>query len=449
MIGHVRRLAHSFDGSSLKARLARGAAAAFVINVAGAGLGFAVHLVLARVLGIEGYGVYAYVFAWVNLLGTLGTLGFQNTVLRFVGAYRAQEQWGRLRALLRYVAQRVVLASVALAVLGAIVVAVQSDHLDPSLARTFFVGLAAIPALALMKTQAWVVRGLGRVVSALAPIMLLRHLVVLATVGLVAVAFRGTLSAGLAMASTLLGMLAALGALALAFRRARPAAVRTAPYEDESGEWRRSAQALFLVASVQMVFNQAGVLMLGWLSGTDTAGIFAVVVRIADLALFPLAAVNMVFAPTISALYVREEKVSLQGMVTTTTWWIMLSSAVLALPLIILADWVLALYGEGFAAGATALRVMLASHLIAAAAGPVNYILSMTGHERPTAVLSMVSATFLLGANLVLIPVLGIEGAAIGYLLALTGSKLMAMILIWRWIGIVPSLFGGRFASAG
>jgi hypothetical protein len=56
--------------------LARASIAAFTVFVIGALLTYVAQLVTARIIGPDSYGVYAYVLAWVTLLGYFSTLGF-------------------------------------------------------------------------------------------------------------------------------------------------------------------------------------------------------------------------------------------------------------------------------------------------------------------------------------------------------------------------------------
>ena len=55
-------------GMASERRLAYGSAAAFVIFFSSAGLAFLAQLLIARILGPESFGIYAYVFAWMSVL---------------------------------------------------------------------------------------------------------------------------------------------------------------------------------------------------------------------------------------------------------------------------------------------------------------------------------------------------------------------------------------------
>jgi len=56
----VRKFLDRLQGTGHGAILARGALGTFIVKVAGAGLLFGLHVMLARLLGVEQYGIYVY-----------------------------------------------------------------------------------------------------------------------------------------------------------------------------------------------------------------------------------------------------------------------------------------------------------------------------------------------------------------------------------------------------
>ena len=84
----ARRLAglRRADGS-----LVRNSSVLFLATLVGQLLGFGIQIVLARRLGIESYGLYAYAITWVSFLALLATMGGDRLLVRFLGEYRARQ----------------------------------------------------------------------------------------------------------------------------------------------------------------------------------------------------------------------------------------------------------------------------------------------------------------------------------------------------------------------
>ena len=123
-------------------RLARGSAAALALYVIGAGVSYCTQMSIARFVGAEGYGIYAYVITWMTLLAYFSALGFDVSLLRFVPAYRAQHAPDLMRGIIRYARCAVTAVGVSVALVGGAAIALASRHLSRELANTFLVGFA-------------------------------------------------------------------------------------------------------------------------------------------------------------------------------------------------------------------------------------------------------------------------------------------------------------------
>ena len=81
--------------------LLRTTVATLSLKIAGAGLGFANSILLARMLGPSEFGVYAVAMSLVNLAATLAVLGLPMLVARETAANAAHDQWNHLKGFLR------------------------------------------------------------------------------------------------------------------------------------------------------------------------------------------------------------------------------------------------------------------------------------------------------------------------------------------------------------
>jgi O-antigen/teichoic acid export membrane protein len=428
-------------GETLKARVARGAAGAFAINVAGLGLGLLAQLVLARSIGPEGLGVYAYVLAWVMILALVAKLGFEQTFLRFVADYKARGEWHLVRGVVRYGERRIMITGVALAAFGGAVIIGLGEQLPDALSRTSLVGLAMVPVVAMLQARTAVARGLGLVASALLPYAVVRHVTVIAAIGL-ALAWSLVLGPSLAMLATLLGMGLALALVTAKIRTVVPRGRGHVLSADVRHQWRVTMLPLLILAGIQELLNQTDVLMLAWLADTTTLGVYSIASRIAQASAFAVAAINTIFAPTISVLFGRGDAAGLQQMVTATAWWNLLSTLAFAIPMFVFAEPLLGVFGAGFAAGDTALRILLIGQVTGAGLGSVMYIMTMTGQERPAVLILGAALVGNIVLNFALIPNFGMDGAAFAKASMLIAWKLGMAIVIWQRIRILPSVLG-------
>ncbi len=96
------RLLHAeIKGGDIHGTITRGALGALAVNVAGAGLAFGLHILLSRMAGLQGYGVYVYAFTWVSVLALGARLGLDTGLVRFLPALDVKQDWPRMKGLLR------------------------------------------------------------------------------------------------------------------------------------------------------------------------------------------------------------------------------------------------------------------------------------------------------------------------------------------------------------
>jgi O-antigen/teichoic acid export membrane protein len=409
---HVPSAPHG--GDALSRRLARGSIVAFAIHVCGAGLTYCSQLLIARAIGADGFGIYAYVFASMTMLAYLAVLGFDVSLLRFIPDYQAHGDWPLLRGVIRYAERWAAVAGLAVAVAGVAVVEVWGQARPPALTNTFLAGFALVPILALLWVRGAVVRAFGGVATALAPDRIVRDGLLLGMVGLAAFGLGWRIDAPAAMLGTLLSALVGLGLVSLARRRRMPHAAAEAPPATAGRIWAATALPLVVIGVAGVAVNRTGVMLLGWAGQTTDAGVYAMAFNVAFLVVLPRTAVNALFAPAIAGLFAQRDMAGFQALATKTSVWTLLGAACLALPLALLADPLMRWFGRGFSAGVPALRLLLLGQVIAAGAGSQLFLLTMTGHERSAAVLMLANAVVNAAVCAVLIYYFGLTGAAVG-----------------------------------
>lgn len=439
--GVPRWLTGWLGDDALQRRLARGALTALLINALGMTVGLLAQLVLTRSLGAEGYGVYAYVLGWVNLLIVPAMLGFGTAQLRYVAQYRARAEWGLIRGVTTLTDRLVASTGLTITLGGILTVWLLREILAPALVDTFYIGLFMIPVLALMATRAATVRALGHVVAAIAPDRLVRHLATLTGVGGLALLLPGPMEPVTAALVSLAAALLSLRLISRSRSRALPPAVlQTAPLR-QTQEWFTTAVPLLLMASALSLSASASLLVLGWLGDTTDVGVYAVAAGLALFLSFPLEMVSFVFAPTIAHLHARGEYSELQGAVTATAWWATAGAVAVGVPLFLFPGVCLALFGEEFVSGETALRIILLAGLVHAATGSVGYLMTMTGLERQATVLATTAAFVNVACAFLLIPPFGLVGAAVATAAGIIVWNVMAVVWSWRRLGIVAGIF--------
>ena len=359
---------------------------AFAVFGAGTGVSFLAQVVAARLLGAHDYGEYAIVVAWIMLLASVCTLGFHVSLVRLIPAYLRCEKWSEANGAVRFAVGIAALAGAVVAALGSMSVAIFISKTRPDLARAFQIGLVALPFMTLHLVTASIVRAFGGVVLALAPERILRDGMLL--IGLIAAAsFGATMNAATAAAVMLVSSIAILLVVSYGVNRLRPLALAGHASSYSVREWSALALPLVCLTLADNLLVRSGVMVLGLSGRTRDAGVFAVAFSIAQLSTLPRMAVATIFAPTVSDLHAGEDRAALQTLSVRAAWLSFSGTACVAIPIALFAPMLLRWFGPGFVDGASAVSVFAAGHLVCAAFGPQQHLITMTGHERVAATL--------------------------------------------------------------
>ncbi len=164
-------------------QLTRGGLLTFWVKVSALILGFAVQLLIARILGKAGYGDYSFAITTFNFLVIAAVAGSDSGTTRFVAAYRESSQ--RTFRFLRWVNRRAIMCSLPL-LLGAILVIQAIKQFDPRAIWTITqISIVALPLQVFALIRQGILRGRKRPVLSVIPEEVIRPLVTLVLVSLV------------------------------------------------------------------------------------------------------------------------------------------------------------------------------------------------------------------------------------------------------------------------
>ena len=423
----------------------RGAAFVMGIRVLGAVIALASQILLARWMGAFEYGIFSYVWVWVIVLGIVVPMGFGTSVLRFVPDYKAREKWRRLAGMLRASWYVVMALSMAAVLLGIVLLYALRGVIDGYFLLPLFVGLLCVPGFALMDWQEGAARAFGWVNLAYLPTYVLRPLGIVLAAG-------GIMLAGLEPTG-LNVIFGAFGATMLALALQRILLVRRVRTNVPSARpvfhlkhWWGASVPLVLVEGFYLVLSNTDIVLLGQFVDPDKVGIYFAATRIANLMSFIYFAFAAPAAPKFAELHASGKTAELQKLmrgVVHSVFWPTLAAAGM---LILFGGFALGFFGPEFHAGAPVLWILTVGFLARAAFGPTEHVLNMTGHQKATAWAYGGAALCNVVLNIMLIPMFGLEGAAIATSASLTLTSVGLAVIVKRRLGISSFVGAGRIA---
>ena len=396
-------------------------------------------VILARVLGVENYGIYAFCMSIVQILTVPAMLGGHQLLVREVAAYQVNGEHDFLRGLLTRFRQASFLASLVLILVAACIGYI--FYHGSQFFLPFLIALCIVPLLSASRLHGAALRGLRYILyQPLTESIRTAFVIIIICVIYYFVQPVELLPEAALFAQFIGGVLLVLLTYLL-FRRLLPTKAKKAKPKFETTRWVKSALVFVFASGMQILNKETSVVFLGVLQTPEEVGLYRVAQRGAFLIPFGLEAVNMAIAPTISEMFARGEKERLQRLISKSILAIMAFAIPVALVFIVGGKWLIPyVFGQEFALAYLPLVILCLGQLLNACMGSVGLILNMAGLERFSAKGVAIAAIASIVLNAILIPFFGAVGAAIATSISLMIWNVLLFIWLYKETGIMSTI---------
>ncbi len=393
--------------------------------------GYLFKIYLARTLGAEALGIYTLGMTAGGLVSIVGAAGVPQTASRFVAIYAGTGQARKLTRFLLFGALTLLLTNALVAglmVAGRRWIADRLYH-TPALARYmhFFAAIMVLGALTTFLGQALagykdvarrtvITNFIGTPFTMVASVALL-------SLGL---GLWGYLAAQVGSALLVLGLLARAVWQLTPRPSSQPLSVQTARVPLFEKEVLSFAFVLFGMQALEFTSSQSDRIMLGIYLNVREVGIYSVAATmVAFVGLF-LQSINQIFAPTIAELFAKGEHDMLMRLYQTLTKWSLGLTIPLALGIMIFAKPLMGVFGPDFREGWPVLAIATVGQLVSCGVGSVGLLLLMSDQQNRMVRAQAITVILTLGLNFLLIPRIGLIGAAIA-----SAATNVSLNLLW------------------
>jgi len=419
------------------ATLAKGAS----VNLLGRSAGRVFHLLgqvtLARLLGPELFGLYAIGWAFIRMINVIGPLGLDKGVIHFGSRYWPTNH-GNLKRVIFQSVGLALLIGLLLGLMGLLGAPLMSKVFQkPDLVQVFRwlaiaiplaiglrVGAAATRIPQLMKYSTY-----AEEISQPGMNLLLILLFLLIGWGLSGALIAVVLSYGVAFAL-------AIYYNKITFHETLKARVEVMPLRKDLIAF---SLLTALAGTAAILIDWVDRLMVGYFRPNAEVGIYQASVMSSTLFIIFLVAMKSILSPMIANLYHKERMKQLEELYRVSTKWTLYLSLPFFIVICLVPEDLLAgIWGDEYKSGAIVLIILSVAALINVGTGAGDVLLIMTGRQVPMFVISSVSLIASISLNLILIPRLGLPGAAIGTAFAISGFFLAVLFYVRKSLGIWP-----------
>jgi O-antigen/teichoic acid export membrane protein len=427
ILNHITRLYHRLDGHTKE--VINGAASSFALRITGAALAFALNVVLGRMLGATGVGLYFLALSVVTIATVLGRVGLDNALLRFTAASASSGDWVAIKGLF--------IKSMQITLITSSLLTISVGIFAPWISKTLFnapglvdplrtMALGIVPT-SLFTIVARMLQGLKRtkdgvaVLNVWAPAFCLAGAIALVPIWGV----QGAVTS-YAIAATLTTVIAWWR-----WHKATPQLTELIGYFSTQKLF-QSSTPLFWVALSQLAITLTATISLGIWSTNADVGIYGAASRIVILLNFIIEAVNSIASPKFSALHQQGDMRALRALTKSSTKLLIIAATPAFAVFFLIPDKIIGIFGSEFTSGATVIMILAAGQLVNIITGPAGNVLMMCGYERLVRNAVVISALICITISLLLIPQMGMIGAAIANSVTVVIENLIIATLAWK-----------------
>ncbi|HEY4192242.1 MAG TPA: lipopolysaccharide biosynthesis protein [Mesorhizobium sp.] len=426
------------------AGLARSGAIAGVIKLASAGLSFLMFVVIAMVTDERQFGLYSATYAGASLVSFFASVGQQSTVLRFWPQYAGVDDLSSAHGLMR---RAIIVALAGVTVSSVLVVAVgfvpYAGQGTPEWLPLCLSAAILSLALAWSEFSSGAFRAKGALVSGLLPRDIIWRVATIAAMAVLWYLHREITAVTATLVTAGLLILAILPQTA-ALLRETFRAQRNPLSAQQKAEFNSVTLGLWGVTSLPPALGQVSTLLVAAILGPEIAGAVFVADRTTRLVVLALTGINQALAPEISGAFYAGDKNHVQR---TTSLTALGSSAVAVAVLAIF--WIfgkeiLGIFDPAYATPTmhAVLIVFGTGATVAAACGPMELVMQLTGLQHSLLKLLIVVNVVGLAVTALMTYLFGAVGAAVGIAGTVVTWNIIGVTIACRSIGINPSLVG-------
>ncbi len=405
-------------------------------NVLGKVFSFFFAIVVGRLLGAKSYGEYIFITSFLSFFVVVSHAGLNNGIMHFLPRYLKIED--TRKQIGQFVLTFSALASLFLCLLLFVFSHSIATYIlgDPQYRHTLLILIPSVFLLALEHTMLSIIRASKRIKEVvyvnnlIIPLSKLTLLVLFYFALDVRSIYSLIVPYYLYSAAVLIYLFFRLKKYRLIGSWSCPLAL----YKDML----RYSLPLMLSGIIMVLTTHIDQFMIGYYLASAQVGIYRVASQFAVLTSIAYISLRTTIDPVIADLYHQKKWTELKEMYVVSTKWVSLINLFIFGLFFVFATDLLGLVGREFVSGSTVLILIALGQIVNSLTGTAANINNMTGHPRYALYTKLVVVFGNISLNIWLIPLWGINGAAIATMISLMVSNGMNLAFLYHHLRIQP-----------
>lgn len=396
----------------------------FFLNV----MGYVINIIITRNIEVELFGRFVLSMRIVSYLGLLSMLGFRIGSVRFISQYFSLNKHNEVLGTMKFILKSVFAASIFFSALAFVFSPLIANKVfnKPEITNIIRILLITVPLTSVSGVFLSSMRGLKLLKYEILSSRFIEP--VLRLLLLLSLFYFGYKLKGIIIAQLILALFTLSFSGYFLYHKYFKFVKKKTPVVHKK-ELISFSFPLYLNAFLNNTRELLPIYLMGVFLPSKEIGIFHICGKVAALISISLISLNIIFGPTMSGLFARNEKTILEKLLKTATKWIFTISLGMFFILLIYAEPILSIFGAEYAKGKSILLALIIGQLVNVSAGSNGQLLVMSGRSKLALINSVIMFIIMGLSGVILIPKYGAFGSAIA--LAIT-SIIINIIMFFQ-----------------
>ena len=407
----------------------------FIIRIGGQIMGFLMSFLIAYFYGAQGLGNFLLAFIVLRIFSMIAKLGIDTSSIRFIASFVKQGKWQSIKLfrkkILFLVSFTSILASILMYFLAEIIGSLINIEIKYIELASFFI----LPMTFFM-LHYQSLRGLKRIAEFSFFYRMSQATFTIVSLFIISIFIKNS-NVPIYAYLTSLCIVSILSIVTYKYWFSKKAILDSSE-NIENLTLRKILKIsipLMLAQSVQFIMAWTDKLMIGNMMSAESVAIYGVAFRFSMGASITLMAINSIASPKFAEKFATNNIQGMGKIAMQSAKIIFWTTIPLASILLLFPRFFMGLYGSEFLIGFEALRWLIIGRVVNALSGSVGNVMQMAGQQNSYMNILIIGALINILLNYFLIPIYGINGAALASVFSLSFWNLSMVYIVKRRFG--------------
>lgn len=404
-------------------------------------LSFLGSIFLARILGVENFGIYTLSYTTAMLLSVPVSLGLPHLVTRYVSKYEVDSNKSAIKGLLISSNKMVLYASLLVFIILILSYFLWWHKYSLDVVKTLWISFLIVPFTGLASIRSSALVGLKFVVLGQLPETLFRNFficVVFFSYYILDLNLKPYEAMSIHVVSVFITYI--IGFVFMYFKFHKKVK-KIKPFFDNK-LWIKEVIPFSINGGIQVVRIRVINYMLLLFGSFEAVAIFDIATKGANLVSFTLNAINSAIAPYISSAYEKDDFVKLQNILKKSSRIIVVSSLPVTLIFIIFGKTLISYgFGNEYSNAYLPLCVLCLGQFMSSVFGSVGLVMSMTGHQSYYVKVNFLSMILNLALGVPLVKYFDVIGASFLISIVLIIQNIILYVYVKKKMKLSTTVF--------